>query len=71
MEGHQRELHKEERQHEVHKEGGKTGYTAMERRQRELHKEDGRLGRLQGKDISVSYTRKTGDWGDCKGKTSA
>ena len=30
MEEHQRELLKEERQHEVHEEGRKTGYTAME-----------------------------------------
>ena len=29
----------------------------MEERQSELHKEEG-LGRLQGKNVSVSYTRK-------------
>ena len=63
MEG-QRELHKEERQHEVHEEGRKTGYTAMEG-QRELHKEE---GILQWK-VSVSYTRTMGDWGDCNGRT--
>ena len=36
----------------------------MEERQRELHKKG---GRLQGKEVSVSYTRKRGD---CKGKRS-
>ena len=56
--------YKEERQHEVHEEGRKTGYTAMEG-QRELHRED---GRLQWNDVSVSYTGKTGD---CNGTTSA
>ena len=61
MEEHQRELLKEERQHEVHEEGRKTGYTAMEG-QRELHKDDGRLGRLQWKNASVSYTRKRGEY---------